>query len=168
VPLLLSQPPLFALSGAARGAIPLIFARLQRNLFSPGRRSSQRMDVVSVSRPTTISTHSETVLTTSSRCETTTSPSALRSASVLVQGRISVAAEDFEIERELTSGQSCSPGDSCDSGSDGEARRPGSDGEIKRTGVRWLPSVAKACLHIGFCKFLRRQNEPMQGVRVSP
>ena len=42
------------------------------------------------------------------------------------------------------------------------------EGEIKRTGVRWLPSVAKACLHIGFCKFLRRQNDPVQCVQVPP
>jgi hypothetical protein len=42
------------------------------------------------------------------------------------------------------------------------------DGEIKRTGVRWLPSVAKACLHIGFCKFSRRQKGAVQGVQVTP
>src|SRR5438445_11481932 len=44
----------------------------------------------------------------------------------------------------------------------------GSDGEIKRTGVRWLPAVARACLHIGFCKFSRRQNGAVQGVQVPP
>jgi hypothetical protein len=32
----------------------------------------------------------------------------------------------------------------------------GSDGKIKRTGVRWLPAVAKACLHIGFWTLRRR------------
>ena len=44
----------------------------------------------------------------------------------------------------------------------------GSEGKIKRTGVRWLPSVAKVCLHIGFCKFWRRQNGTWQGVQVPP
>ena len=42
------------------------------------------------------------------------------------------------------------------------------DGEIKRAVVRWLPSVAKCCLHIGFCKFSRRQNSAVQGVQVLP
>src|SRR5437868_11725809 len=41
-------------------------------------------------------------------------------------------------------------------------------GEIKRTGVRWLPSVAKACLHIGFCKFSRRLNGAVQCVQMPP
>ncbi len=53
--------------------------------------------------------------------------------------------------------------DAYDAEDDGE-----DDGKIKRTGVRWLPSVAKACLHIGFCKFPRRQNGAVQGVQVSP
>lgn len=44
----------------------------------------------------------------------------------------------------------------------------GIDGEIKRTAVRWLPSVAKVCLHIGFCKFWRRQNGAAQRVHVPP
>ena len=44
----------------------------------------------------------------------------------------------------------------------------GSDGEIKRTGVRWLPAVARACLHIGFCKFSRRQSGAVLGVQVPP
>jgi hypothetical protein len=43
----------------------------------------------------------------------------------------------------------------------------GEEGEIKRTGVRWLPSVAKDCLHIGFCKFSRRQSGAVQGAKVS-
>lgn len=42
------------------------------------------------------------------------------------------------------------------------------EGEIKRTGVRWLPSVAKACLHIGFCKLKRHYFGTSQGVRVPP
>jgi hypothetical protein len=44
----------------------------------------------------------------------------------------------------------------------------GSDGQIKRTAVRRLPSVAKVCLHIGFCKFSRGQNSAVQGVHVPP
>jgi len=36
----------------------------------------------------------------------------------------------------------------------------GIDGEIKRTGVRWLPSVARVCLHIGFCKFFATSKWP--------
>jgi hypothetical protein len=43
-----------------------------------------------------------------------------------------------------------------------------SDGQIKRTAVRWLPSVARVCLHIGFCKFSRRQNGSSQRVQVPP
>jgi hypothetical protein len=50
----------------------------------------------------------------------------------------------------------------------GRLRRRGSDGEIKRTGVRWLPAVAKDCLHIGFCEFSRRQNSAVQSVQVPP
>jgi hypothetical protein len=48
----------------------------------------------------------------------------------------------------------------------GRLGSPGIDGEIKRTGVRWLPSVAKACLHIGFCKFSQLQNGAAQRVQV--
>jgi hypothetical protein len=55
--------------------------------------------------------------------------------------------------------------DDCD-GETGREWRRGSDGEIKRTAVRWLPSVAKVCLHIGFCKFWRHQNSAAQGVQV--
>jgi hypothetical protein len=50
----------------------------------------------------------------------------------------------------------------------GERGQPIGDGEIKRTGVRGLPSIAKACLHIGFCKFPRRQNGAVKGVQVPP
>jgi hypothetical protein len=37
------------------------------------------------------------------------------------------------------------------------------DGEIKRTGVRWLPSVARVCLHIGFCTLRRRLDDTARG-----
>jgi hypothetical protein len=50
----------------------------------------------------------------------------------------------------------------------GESTGPTVEGQIKRTAVRWLPLVAKVCLHIGFCKFLRRQNDPAQRVQVLP
>ena len=40
------------------------------------------------------------------------------------------------------------------------------EGEIKRTGVRWLPLVAKACLHIGFCTLRRRLNGPSEVARL--
>jgi hypothetical protein len=36
-------------------------------------------------------------------------------------------------------------------------------GKIKRTSVRWLPAVAKGCLHIGFCTFRRRLNSAPRG-----
>ena len=39
----------------------------------------------------------------------------------------------------------------------------GSEGKIKRTGVRWLRSVAKSCLHIGFCTLRRRLNGTPRG-----
>ena len=39
----------------------------------------------------------------------------------------------------------------------------GSDCKIKRTGVRWLPPVAKGCLHIGFCTLRRRLNGTARG-----
>jgi hypothetical protein len=37
------------------------------------------------------------------------------------------------------------------------------DGKIKRTGVRWLPLVAKRCLHIGFYTLRRRLSDTPQG-----
>ena len=43
-----------------------------------------------------------------------------------------------------------------------------SDGEIKRTGVRWLPAVAKACLHIGFCKFATASKRHVARWHVPP
>ena len=39
----------------------------------------------------------------------------------------------------------------------------GEEGKIKRTGVRWLPAVAKACLHIGFCTLQRGLNGTWRG-----
>jgi hypothetical protein len=39
----------------------------------------------------------------------------------------------------------------------------GSDGKIKRTDVRWLPLVARVCLHIGFCTLTRRLNGTARG-----
>jgi len=49
---------------------------------------------------------------------------------------------------------------------DSDAYISASDGKIKRTGVRWLPLVARVCLHIGFCTFCVWQNGVVQGVEA--
>jgi hypothetical protein len=41
------------------------------------------------------------------------------------------------------------------------------DGKIKRTGVRWLPLVAKVCLHIGFCTLRSHLDETSQGEQLA-
>jgi hypothetical protein len=43
----------------------------------------------------------------------------------------------------------------CSDGMKWEREIRATDGKIKRTGVRWLPPVAKSCLHIGFCTLRR-------------
>jgi hypothetical protein len=51
----------------------------------------------------------------------------------------------------------------------GKARKSGPPshrpliGKIKRTGVRWLPLVARVCLHIGFCTLRRRLDGTPRG-----
>jgi hypothetical protein len=56
-----------------------------------------------------------------------------------------------------------------DSEVEGRAKRDGqgSDGQIKRTGVRWLPAVAKGCLHIGFCTLRSRLDSTTQGAQLA-